>query len=150
MTAILLPIFNNGLFVNSLRVHQMEFIHSIKDRDCDFHSFCQTMTQAEPHSLHLSKENNPWKYLNNKISLSTIRELQLSKGGLNIHPGSCVLFHDRVHSGHYPGHLVVYNILAGVERCARPIYDRYETTSRRACVHILKFCQRLDIHIRTG
>lgn len=53
-----------------------------------------------------------------------IRKLQLPKGRFNIHPGSCVLFHDRVHTGHYPGHLVVYYVLAGVECCAGPVHDR--------------------------
>ena len=61
-----------------------------------------------------------------------LRELQLPKGGLDIHPGPGLLFHDRVHSGHHPGHLFVYHVLAGVERRARALNDRYAEQSR-AC-----------------
>lgn len=52
------------------------------------------------------------------------RQLQLLESDSYLYTGSIVLLHDRLHTRHYPRHIVIYHILARVECCAGEIDDR--------------------------
>lgn len=53
------------------------------------------------------------------------RKLQLPESWLDVHPGSRLLFHHRLHSWYHFGNLLLHHVLVGMERCSRPCHDRW-------------------------
>lgn len=86
-----------------------------------------------------------WPYINLPPLLS--RKLQLPKSWFDVHAGSRLLFHHRLHTWHYFGYLVLYHVLVRMECSSRSRYDRWVGTKKNSDVHVRQIRCSLEIII---